>query len=74
MKTRRKSFTARVEFTERDFLIIWRICAGKVNKEIAAELGVSKSRAAQLVASLYGRTGVDRRVELAVWATKRGLN
>ncbi len=73
MKRRKKSFATRVEFTERDFQIIRWVCAGKVNKEIGVELGVSKSRVVALVSSLYKRAGVDNRVEFAVWAAKRGL-
>ncbi len=70
---RKKSFSGRVTFNAREVKVIRLVCAGRVNEEIAAELGVSKSRVVQILWGIYGRAGVFSRVPLAVWAVKQGI-
>lgn len=56
---------------ERDVLRL--VAAGKANKEIAAELGISLRTARTHVSSLLGKLRLRSRTQLALWAVRNGL-
>ena len=56
---------------ERDVLRL--IVAGKSNKEIAAELGISRATVKFHVSVIFSRMGVEDRTQAAVAALQRGL-
>jgi DNA-binding NarL/FixJ family response regulator len=56
---------------ERDVLAL--IVAGKSNKEIAADLGISRATVKCHVSEIFSRMGVDDRTQAAIAAIQRGL-
>jgi len=56
---------------ERDVLRL--VAAGKANKEIASELGISLRTARTHVSSLLGKLRLRSRTQLALWAVRNGL-
>jgi DNA-binding CsgD family transcriptional regulator len=53
--------------TTREFEVAQLICAGKTNREIAAELHVTARTAATHVEHILTKLGVQRRAEIAAW-------
>jgi DNA-binding CsgD family transcriptional regulator len=68
-----RSVTVTVTLTERQIQILKMIVAGRTTKEIASELCVCRSRAAQLCGGIYALIGVQDKVGAAVWAVRRGI-
>lgn len=50
--------------TEREFSVITLIRAGKTNKEISAELGISVNTVNNHIANIFSKTGVRSRIDL----------
>lgn len=59
--------------TEREREVLRMVAAGKANKEISFDMGVSESTVKTHVASLIGKLGVSSRTEAALIAQKRGF-
>ena len=49
------------------------VCEGLTNREIATRLGVTEQAVVVRVSGILNRLGLRNRVQLAVWAVKRGL-
>ena len=47
--------------------------AGKANKEIASELGISERTARTHVSNILGKLGLSSRTQAALWAVREGL-
>jgi len=61
------------ELTPREMDVLEQIVAGKSNKEIADELGVSEATVKTHINSLLGKLGVTDRTQAATAAIRRGL-
>jgi DNA-binding NarL/FixJ family response regulator len=61
------------DLTEREFLILRALVAGKVNKEIAAELRISEKTVEKHLSDLFKKLDVTTRVEAAVKGVREGL-
>lgn len=61
------------EFTPREREILGLVCEGLSNDEIARRLFVATTTVKTHVKSLLTKTGSRGRVELVIWATRRGL-
>ncbi len=61
------------EFTPREREILTLVCRGLSNDEIAGELTVAVTTVKTHVKSLLTKTGTRGRVELVIWAARRGL-
>lgn len=57
----------------RAIVILRLLVAGKLNKEIAMELGLSEKTIEKYLGELFKKMGVDTRVEAAVKAVREGL-
>jgi DNA-binding CsgD family transcriptional regulator/tetratricopeptide (TPR) repeat protein len=53
--------------TTREFEVAQRVCAGRTNREIAAELHIAARTAATHVEHILTKLGVQRRAEIAAW-------
>ncbi len=61
------------ELSPREREVLALIVAGKTNKEIAAELGITKATVKCHVSVIFSRMGVGDRTQAAVAALRRGL-
>jgi len=59
-----------MNLTPRESEVLSAIVAGKTNKQIAAEHGVSKHTIRTQLQMLSAKVGTCSRVELAVWAVR----
>lgn len=56
------------DLTPRQLAVLRMIADGLTDREIGTRLGLSESRARQLVAGLYAVIGVERRIDAVRWA------
>lgn len=54
----------RFHITNREFMVIQQIRAGKTNKEIASELAISANTVNNHIANIFSKTGVRSRIDL----------
>jgi DNA-binding NarL/FixJ family response regulator len=59
--------------TPRELEVLQLVGAGKPNKEIASELGISERTARTHVSSILGKLGLSSRTQVALWAVREGL-
>lgn len=63
--------TPSVTLTPRELRLLRLLCLGRVDKEIAVELGVTHGRAKHAVRELREGLGVPSRIHLVAWAMQR---
>lgn len=61
------------KMTVRELEVLRVIGAGRANKEIAAELGISERTARTHVSNILGKLGLHSRTQAALWAVREGL-
>ena len=61
------------KMTARELEVLRVIGAGRANKEIAAELGISERTARTHVSNILGKLGLHSRTQAALWAVREGL-
>jgi DNA-binding NarL/FixJ family response regulator len=66
-----KDLTA--ELTSRELEVLRLVGAGRPNKEIAAELGISERTARTHVSNVLRKLGLSSRTQAAVWSIREGL-
>jgi DNA-binding NarL/FixJ family response regulator len=59
--------------TARELEVLRVVGAGKANKEIAAELGISERTARTHVSNILNKLGLHSRTQAALWAVREGL-
>ena len=59
--------------TNREWDVARAVCQGVPNKTIARQLGISEKTVKNHLSSIYRRTGISGRTQLAVWAIEHGL-
>jgi DNA-binding NarL/FixJ family response regulator len=59
--------------TARELEILRRVGAGRANKEIAAELGISERTVRTHVSSILSKLGLTSRTQAALWAVRESL-
>jgi DNA-binding NarL/FixJ family response regulator len=59
--------------TARELDVLRVVGAGKANKEIAAELGISERTARTHVSNILSKLGLHSRTQAALWAVREGL-
>ncbi|MBV6495226.1 MAG: hypothetical protein DCC44_05950 [Acidobacteria bacterium] len=59
--------------TNRELEVIKLLAAGRKNKELANELAVSEATIRHHLSSIYGKIGVDDRLNLVIYAYENGL-
>jgi len=59
--------------TNRELEVIKLLAAGRKNKELANELSVSEATIRHHLSSIYGKVGVDDRLNLVIYAYENGL-
>ena len=59
--------------TPRELEVIKLLAAGRKNKELARELAVSEATIRHHLSSIYGKIGVDDRLNLVIYAYENGL-
>lgn len=62
-----------IELTPRERQVLGRIAQGRNDREIAADLGITRQTVRNYVTNIYGKLGVKSRVEAVVWARERGI-
>jgi DNA-binding NarL/FixJ family response regulator len=62
-----------VELTSRELEVLRLVGAGKANKEIAVELGISERTARTHVSNILGKLSLSSRTQAALWAVREGL-
>jgi DNA-binding NarL/FixJ family response regulator len=62
-----------VELTSRELEVLRLVGAGKANKEISAELGISERTARTHVSNILSKLGLSSRTQAALWAVREGL-
>jgi DNA-binding NarL/FixJ family response regulator len=67
----REDLTA--ELTARELEVLRLVGAGRANKEIATELGISERTARTHVSNILGKLGLSSRTQAALWAAREGL-
>lgn len=65
--------TGLAELTPRERQVLELICKGQTDVQIAAALKLSRNTVRNHVATLYGKTGVNRRSAAVIWGRERGL-
>jgi DNA-binding NarL/FixJ family response regulator len=63
-----------VTLSERETLIVRKICEGKTSKEIASELGLSKKSIDLIRSQIMEKTGLQTTAELIKFAIRRGIS
>ncbi len=61
------------ELTSRELEVLRLVGAGRANKEIAAELGISERTARTHVSNILAKLGLSSRTQAALWAVREGL-
>jgi DNA-binding NarL/FixJ family response regulator len=61
------------ELTPRELDVVALVGAGKANKEIASELGISERTARTHVSHILRKLDLSSRTQLAVWAVREGV-
>ncbi|MBE6341767.1 MAG: tetratricopeptide repeat protein [Bacteroidales bacterium] len=61
------------QLSKREIEIVLACCQGKLSKEIADELGISKRTVDNHKSTIYRKTGVCNNAELILWAAKHKL-
>lgn len=61
------------ELTSRELEVLRLVGAGRANKEIAVELGISERTARTHVSSILGKLGMSSRTQAALWAVREGF-
>ena len=61
------------ELTARELEVLRLVGAGKANKEIAVELGISERTARTHVSNILGKLRLNSRTQAALWAAREGL-
>lgn len=61
------------ELTPRELEVLRLVGAGRSNKQIAVELGISERTARTHVSNILGKLGMSSRTQAALWAVRRGL-
>jgi DNA-binding NarL/FixJ family response regulator len=59
--------------TAREVEILRRVGAGRANKEIASDLGISERTVRTHVSSILGKLGLTSRTQAALWAVRESL-
>lgn len=59
--------------TARELEVLRLVGAGKANKEIAADLGISERTARTHVSNILSKLGLHSRTQAALWAVREGL-
>ena len=62
-----------MQLSKREIQIVLACCKGKLSKEIADELGISKRTVDNHKSTIYRKTGVCNNAELILWAAKHKL-
>lgn len=62
-----------VAMTARELEVLRVVGAGKANKEIAAQLGISERTARTHVSNILSKLGLHSRTQAALWAVREGL-
>ena len=65
--------TGLADLTPREREVLELICKGQTDVQIAATLKLSRNTVRNHVATLYGKTGVNRRSAAVIWGRERGL-
>jgi DNA-binding NarL/FixJ family response regulator len=63
----------RAAMTARELEVLRVVGAGKANKEIAAQLGISERTARTHVSNILSKLGLHSRTQAALWAVREGL-
>jgi DNA-binding NarL/FixJ family response regulator len=61
------------ELTARELEVLRLLAAGRANKEVAAELGISERTARTHVSNILRKLGLSSRTQAALWAVGEGL-
>jgi DNA-binding NarL/FixJ family response regulator len=61
------------ELTSRELEVLRLVGAGKANKAIAAQLGISERTARTHVSNILNKLGLGSRTQAALWAVREGL-
>jgi DNA-binding NarL/FixJ family response regulator len=64
---------AKTELTVRELEVLRLVGAGRANKEIANQLGISERTARTHVSNILGKLGLASRTQAALWAVREGL-
>ncbi|MGH8145672.1 MAG: response regulator transcription factor [Rhodanobacteraceae bacterium] len=59
--------------TTRERQVLKRVCEGRDDAHIAAELGISRNTLRNHLSNIYGKADVRRRSEVVVWGRERGI-
>lgn len=62
-----------ITLTPRQLQALQLLCAGRSQKQIADDLGISYRRVGHLFDQAYTRVGARGRVALVIWAVRKGL-
>jgi DNA-binding NarL/FixJ family response regulator len=65
--------TGQTELTPRETQVLRLVAAGKTNQEVGLELNISDKTVEKHLEGIFGKLGVNSRVEAAVWAVRTGL-
>ena len=63
----------KAQLTPRELEVLRLVGAGRANKQIAAELGISERTARTHVSNILGKLGLSSRTQAALWAAHEGL-
>jgi DNA-binding NarL/FixJ family response regulator len=63
----------KAQLTSRELEVLTLIGAGRANKQIAVELGISERTARTHVSNILGKLGLSSRTQAALWAAHEGL-
>ena len=53
--------------SDRDHLVLLRVASGRMDKEIATELGIERTSVSNILSRIYQRLGLAGRVSAALW-------
>ena len=62
-----------LELTPRELEVVSLVGAGKANKEVATELGISERTARTHVSNILSKLKLSSRTQVALWAVREGL-